>query len=247
MLTLPPPVKNYCRRKHHRGAARQQARSCATLTFKLAAGSALGHRTGAAGKSSLARALAGIWSPMGASASTARRSTNGTSLRSDAIGYVPQDIQLFDGTVAENIARFDPHPESKDVIAAAEHAGIGKMILDMPNGYDTRIGEAGRMLSGGQRQRVALARALYGEPFLLVLDEPSSSLDLEGDLAVTKVIKTWRSKGKIVVVVAHRPSVLEGVDLVLLMTDGAMRDFGPTAQILAKLQGRPPQGPRPMP
>lgn len=94
---------------------------------------------------------------------------------------------------------------------------------------------------------MAFARALYGEPFLLVLDEPSSALDLEGDLAVTKAIKTWRAKGKIVVVVAHRPSMLEGVDLVLVMKDGVMQDFGPTAQVLAKLQGRPLPGARPTP
>jgi PrtD family type I secretion system ABC transporter len=249
LLSLPPPVKDLVVEGITVAPPGVRSAVVRNVTFKVAAGSALGIiGPNAAGKSSLVRALTGIWSPM---QGTVR--LDGAALDQwhvaalgRHIGYVPQDIQLFDGTVAENIARFDPSASSKDVIAAAEHASIGKMILDLPNGYETRIGEAGHMLSSGQRQRLALARALYGEPFLLVLDEPSSSLDLEGDLAVSAAIKTWRSKGKIVIIVAHRPSVLDGVDLVLVMKDGAMLDFGPKAQVLTKLQGRPAPGLRPV-
>lgn len=250
MLSLPAPVKELYAEGISVAPPGSQTPTVRNVTFKLAAGSALGIiGPNAAGKSTLVRALVGIWSPMqgavrldGASLDQWHVTALGRH-----IGYVPQDIQLFDGTVAENIARFDPQAESKEVIAAAEQAGIGKMILDLANGYETRIGAGGAMLSAGQRQRIALARALYGEPFLLVLDEPSSALDLEGDLAVNKAIKTWRAKGKLVIVVAHRPSVLEGVDLVMVLKDGVMQEFGPTAQILAKLQGRPLPPARPTP
>ncbi len=218
------------------------------VTFRLNAGSALGIiGPNAAGKSSLIRALVGIWTPVQGAVRLDGASLDqwDTAALGRHIGYVPQDIQLFDGTVAENISRFDPQTDSKDVIAAAEQASIGKLILDLPNGYDTRVGEGGMLLSTGQRQRIALARALYGEPFMVVLDEPSSALDLDGDIAVTRAIKSWRAKAKMVIVVAHRPSVLEGVDFVLVIKDGVMQDFGPRDQVLAKLQRRPlpPSGP----
>lgn len=216
------------------------------ITFKLPAGSALGIiGPNAAGKSSLARALVGVWSPV-----RGVIRLDGTSLDhwdvttlGRHIGYVPQDVQLFDGTIAENIARFDPHPDSKNVIAAAESAGVSKMIRDMPNGYETRIGEAGQLLSAGQRQRIALARALYGDPFLIVLDEPDSNLDAEGYSAVTNAILRQRKRGGIAVVVAHQARGLEAVDLVLVMKDGKKLDFGPKAAIMTKLLGRqPPSG-----
>ena len=156
------------------------------------------------------------------------------------IGYLPQTVELFDGTVAHNIARFAPHADDAAVIAAAKAAGVHEMILALPNGYETEIGEDGSTLSAGQRQRVALARALFGEPFLVVLDEPNSNLDLEGENALTQALAQVRQRGGIVVVVAHRPSALAAMNLVLLMHEGTVRALGPRDAILNKLAGNAP-------
>ena len=141
-------------------------------------------------------------------------------------------MELFDGTVVENIARFRPDPDPAAAIAAAQAAGVHELILRLPDGYQTRIGEAGTALSAGQRQRIALARALYGDPFLVVLDEPNSNLDAEGDDALTHAIAAARARGAIVLVIAHRPAVLQSVDLVLAMANGRVQAFGPTAEVL---------------
>jgi ABC-type protease/lipase transport system fused ATPase/permease subunit len=133
------------------------------------------------------------------------------------IGYLPQDVELFEGTVAENIDRFENEPDAEKVIAAAKAAGAHDLVLSLPQGYETPIGESGSSLSAGQRQRIALARALYGDPFLVVLDEPNSNLDDEGDRALTGAIAGIRQRGGIVVVIAHRPSALAAVDLVLML------------------------------
>ena len=143
------------------------------------------------------------------------------------IGYLPQDVELFDGTVAQNICRFDPDAKSDAIIAAAKEAGVHEMIIKMREGYDTQIGEQGSALSAGQAQRVALARALYGDPFLIVLDEPNSNLDAEGDEALTRAVRGARERGAIVVVVAHRPIGIEAVDQLLVLKDGRMQAFGP--------------------
>ena len=143
------------------------------------------------------------------------------------IGYLPQDVELFAGTVAQNIARFEADAPSEAVIAAAQAAGVHEMIVRLPEGYDTQIGEGGAVLSAGQRQRVALARALYRDPFLVVLDEPNSNLDAEGDKALTQAILRVRSRGGIVIVVAHRPSALAGVDQVLAMINGRVARHRP--------------------
>ena len=150
------------------------------------------------------------------------------------IGYLPQDVELFAGTVAQNICRFDPEATSDAIIAAAKEAGVHEMIIKMRDGYDTQIGEQGTALSAGQAQRVALARALYGDPFLIVLDEPNSNLDTEGDEALTRAVRGARERGAIVVVVAHRPIGIEAVDQLLVLKDGRMQAFGPKERCWAR-------------
>ena len=207
------------------------------LSFQLTAGQGLGViGASASGKSSLARAIVGVWP-----AARGRIRIDGAALdqwSSEAlgahIGYLPQDMALFAGTVAENIARFDPQQSAEAVIAAATEAGVHDLILGLPNGYETQIGEAGSALSGGQRQRIGLARALYGEPFLVVLDEPNANLDQEGEEALTNAIRSVRARGGIVVVVAHRPSALAGVDTLLVMRGGRLQAFGAKEAVLKR-------------
>ncbi|WP_328809226.1 type I secretion system permease/ATPase [Roseibium aggregatum] len=155
--------------------------------------------------------------------------------RGDFLGYLPQDLQLFDGTIAENISRHRPDASSDKVIEAAKLADVHDLIVALPEGYNTVIGRTGRLLSAGQRQRVALARALYGNPFLVVLDEPNSNLDAEGEGALTSAIKTMREKGSIVVVIAHRPSAIATVDKILCLKDGKMAGFGPKEEVLKQV------------
>jgi ATP-binding cassette, subfamily C, type I secretion system permease/ATPase len=208
------------------------------VTFVLTAGQGLGViGPSGSGKSSLIRALVGVWTP-----ARGKVRLDGAALdqwSSDAlgrhIGYLPQDVELFTGTVAQNISRFDPEARSDDIIAAAKEAGVHEMIIKMRDGYNTEVGEQGSALSAGQAQRVALARALYGDPFLIVLDEPNSNLDTEGDEALTRAVRAARERGAIVVVVAHRPIGIEGVDQVLVLKDGRMQAFGPKEQVLAQV------------
>lgn len=157
------------------------------------------------------------------------------------IGYLPQDVELFAGNVAQNIARFDPDASSEAVITAAKSADVHELIVNLPNGYDTEIGDGGTTLSAGQRQRVALARALYGDPFLVVLDEPDASLDQQGEQALQKAILGVRTRGGIVVVVSHRQIVLGAVDLLLALDQGRPLVAGPKELVLQKL-ARPPTG-----
>ena len=209
------------------------------VSFRLESGSALGIiGPSGAGKSSLARALVGVWTPV---RGTIR--VDGAALDQwDAyslgrhVGYLPQDVELLAGTVAQNISRFEPSPDSVALVAAAQAASVHELILRLPNGYDTEIGEGGASLSAGQRQRIALARALYGEPFLLVLDEPNSNLDSDGDEALTRAIVATRARGGIAIVIAHRPSALTGVDLVMTMAQGQLQAFGPKDDVIGKLR-----------
>nr|WP_245258307.1 type I secretion system permease/ATPase [Rhodopseudomonas palustris] len=206
-------------------------------TFKIESGQAVGIiGPSAAGKSTLARALVGLWP-----AARGEIRLDGATLdqwpaevRGGMIGYLPQDVELFDGTVAENIARFDPDIDEAAVIAAAKAAGAYELILKLPKGFEMRIGEAGATLSGGQRQRIALARALYGDPFMVVLDEPNASLDAEGDAALTDAIRRVRARGGIAIIIAHRPSALAAVDLVLTLANGQVQAFGPKDEVLRK-------------
>lgn len=195
----------------------------------------------ASGKSSLARAMVGIWSSSrgsvrldGAEVGQWSREALGPYL-----GYLPQDIELFDGSIAENIARFGEVDPTK-VIEAARLAGIHEMVLRFPGGYDTPLGIGGLGLSGGQKQRIGLARALYGQPVLVVLDEPNSNLDEAGEQALVRAIRALKAAGSTVVLVTHRPSILGVVDKLLLLTDGAQKLFGPRDQVLKALL--PPTG-----
>jgi ATP-binding cassette, subfamily C, type I secretion system permease/ATPase len=205
------------------------------MAFQLKAGQGLGIiGPSASGKSSLARAIVGVWSAI-----RGKIRLDGAALdqwSSQAlgphIGYLPQDMELFAGTVAENIARFEPQAPSEQVIAAATAAGAHQLILGLPEGYETQIGEAGAALSAGQRQRIGLARALYGEPFLVVLDEPNANLDHEGEEALARAILGVRARGGIAIVIAHRPSALAGVDSLLVMRAGRLESFGPKETVL---------------
>jgi ATP-binding cassette subfamily C protein len=213
--------------------------------FGIRAGSALGViGASGSGKSTLTRALVGAWRPArgkvrldGASLDQWDKESLGRH-----IGYLPQDVELFDGTIAENIARLDPGADPEHVVKAAKAAGVHDLILRFENGYDTAIGEGGSALSGGQRQRIGLARALYGDPFLVVLDEPNSNLDAEGEGTVIQAIAAVRERKGIAIVVAHRPSILGVVDLVFMMENGRAKAFGPRDEILSRTL-RPASGP----
>lgn len=208
------------------------------VAFELKAGQGLGViGPSASGKSSLARAIVGVWQPLRGKVRIDGATLDQWSadVLGKHIGYLPQDMELFGGTVAQNIARFDPDPPQGKVIAAATAAGVHEMILGLPNGYETQMGESGTALSAGQRQRVGLARALYGDPFLVVLDEPNSSLDHEGDEALTRAIMGIRARGGIAVVIAHRPSALAGVDQLLVMRGGRQHAFGAKDTVLREV------------
>ena len=206
--------------------------------FRLAAGEALGIiGPSGAGKTSLVRVLVGIWPAVRGGVrldGAALDQWSPTSLGSH-IGFVSQEIDLFDGTIAENISRMAAQPDSEAVLEAARAADAHDMILRMPAGYDTPIGESGAALSGGQRQRIALARALYGNPFLLVLDEAGSNLDKDGETALLAAIEGAKSRGSIVIMVAHRPSALASCDKVLWLANGAQQAYGPRDETLRKI------------
>ncbi|MGJ8688756.1 MAG: type I secretion system permease/ATPase [Gammaproteobacteria bacterium] len=213
--------------------------------FELEAGEILGIvGPSASGKSCLARALLGLWP------------TGGGKVRLDGadifawdrrelgphLGYLPQDIELFDGSISENISRFG-ELDSEKVVAAAQLAGVHDLILRLPNGYDTVIGGSGGILSGGQRQRIGLARAVYGNPKLLVLDEPNSNLDDQGERELVLALQRVKEQGSTVIVITHRTMVLKVADKILVMKDGAAKSFGPSEQVLSQLmpQGKPAQ------
>jgi ATP-binding cassette subfamily C exporter for protease/lipase len=204
------------------------------VSFALQPGDVLGViGPSGAGKSTLARLLVGIWP-----AQAGKVRLDGADIYQwnkdqlgPHIGYLPQDIELFAGTVAENIGRFgEPDPEK--IIAAARHAGVHEMILHFPQGYDTLLGDGGAGLSGGQKQRIGLARAMVGDPALLVLDEPNSNLDETGEQALVAAIHHLRQSGKTIVLVTHRTTVLGATTKLLLLRDGTVQAFGPRDQVL---------------
>jgi len=217
--------------------------------FTLERGSGLGIiGPSGSGKSSVARMLVGVWMPIRGKvrldgAALDQWSSEGLGRH---IGYLPQDVELMAGSVAQNIARFEAEPNANAVIAAAKAAGVHELITSLSEGYETQIGEQGTALSAGQAQRIALARALYRDPFLVVLDEPNSNLDSDGDEALTKAVLSVRARGGVIIVIAHRPSAIAGVDLLLVMRDGRQQTVGPKDQVLAKLV-KPAPAPVPAP
>jgi PrtD family type I secretion system ABC transporter len=209
--------------------------------FELKAGQALGIvGPSGGGKTTLVRALTGIWPVLRGSV----RLDNAELAQWDDeelgkfFGYLPQEVALLDATVEENISRLDEAPDARAIVEASKAAGVHEMIVRMPDGYRTELGPLGVSLSGGQRQRIGLARALYGSPFLVILDEPNSNLDGEGEAALTAAIEGVKRRGGIVVVIAHRPSALAAVDLVAVIQNGKMTAFGPKEEIIGKAARR---------
>jgi len=190
----------------------------------------------ASGKSTLARLLVGVWP-----AASGKVRLDGADIFSwnkaelgPYIGYLPQDVELFEGSIAENIARF-AEPDAAKVVQAAQRSGVHEMILRFPKGYDTPIGPAGSFLSGGQRQRIALARAIYGDPVLIVLDEPNSNLDDIGEQALVRAVMDLKARGSTVIVMTHRTSIVGVVDKLMVLRDGTLQHYGPRNDVLATL------------
>ncbi len=216
----------------------EQQASLRMISFDVKPGQAVGViGTSGAGKSSLARALIGVWRPAGG-----KIRLDGAALdQYDAdtlgtyIGYLPQRVQLFDGTIRDNIARMSMTPDDAAVVAAARKAAAHDMILKLPDGYDTRVTANGGRLSGGQIQRIGLARAMYGDPVILVLDEPNSNLDNDGSNALNAAIRDAKADGKAVFIMAHRPAAIQECDLLLVIEGGARRAFGPKDVVLKEV------------
>ena len=213
----------------------QQKASLRMLDFRLSPGEAVGViGASASGKSTLARVLTGIWRPAAGSVRLdgAALAHYDPDVLGSYVGYLPQDVVLFDGTVADNIARMQPNPDAAQIVSAAKKAGAHQMVLDLPQGYDTLVMAGGSRLSGGQKQRIGLARAFYGDPVLLVLDEPNSNLDAAGQDALNLAIRQAKAEGKAVVIMAHRPAGIAECDLILIIEAGVAKAFGPRDEVL---------------
>ena len=242
--TLPKPVRSLEVEQVTIAAPGSPSPIVANIRFGLKAGDALGIiGPSGAGKTSLVRVLVGIWPPAKGSVRLDGAALDqwDPELLGRHVGFVSQTVELFDGTISENIARMAIAPDADAVLRAAQAAGAHDMILRLPNGYDTKVGESGAVLSGGQRQRIALARALYGDPFLVVLDEPNSNLDSDGEAALQQAIAGLKARGAIVVLIAHRPAALAECAMVLVLANGAQQGFGPRDEIMRKVVVRPVQ------
>ena len=248
-MALPAPKGQITFEQVSAGPPGQRAATLHMVNFNLAAGEVLGVLgASGSGKSTLARVLVGVWPTLGG---TVR--LDGADIHrwnrdqlGPYIGYLPQDIELFSGSIAENIARFS-EADAQKVVAAAQQAGVHEMILRLPQGYDTQLGEDGSGLSGGQKQRVALARAMYGTPSLVVLDEPNSNLDTVGEAALASAIAQLKAQGTTVVLVTHRSSVLAQADKLLVLNEGRLQAFGPSQDVLKALSGANNEQPREKP
>jgi ATP-binding cassette subfamily C protein PrsD len=219
-----------------------------SVSFSLKAGMGLALLgASASGKTSLSKALVGIWPAKGGAVRL-----DGAAIdqwRSEDlgrhIGYLPQDVALFDGTIAENICRFDEGATSEAIIKAAQISGVHDLIVRLPNGYSTQIGQGGSSLSAGQRQRVGLARAVYGDPFLIVLDEPNANLDADGENALSRAIQILRQNKSIVIVISHRPSVIAALDMALVLYEGKSIAFGSCQEVFARVGASKAKGASP--
>ncbi|RPI46073.1 MAG: ATP-binding cassette domain-containing protein, partial [Betaproteobacteria bacterium] len=237
-LALPAPQGRIDVERVVFGPAAQRAPLIKGVSFSLEAGESMGLvGPSASGKTTLLRLLLGIWTPQ-----TGTVRLDGADIAQwdrDAlgghVGYLPQDVELFAGTVAENIARLGDVDDAR-VVEAARLACAHDMILRLPQGYDTPIGEAGTTLSGGQRQRIALARALYGAPRLVVLDEPNANLDAEGEAALAEALQELKARGSTVVVVSHRPALMSQLDKLAVLRDGVLEAFGPASNVGTRLR-----------
>jgi ATP-binding cassette subfamily C protein len=241
-LALPAPSKSLVVEQLFMAAPGSERQILADVSFELHGGQAVGViGPSGSGKSTLARALVGVWPRLRGRIKLDNAALEQWSAQAlgQHIGYLPQDVELFDGSIAKNISRFNPEARAADVLKAAEAAGVHDLVLSLPDGYGTKVGEGGVTLSAEQRQRIGLARALYGDPFLVVLDEPSSNLDAEGEQALTDAIAGARARGGVVVVVAHRPKALESVDRVMVIAEGRLQAFGPKQEILNKVLRTP--------
>ena len=214
------------------------------INFEVPAGQTLAIiGPSASGKSSLAQVLVGAWLP-----NSGKVRLDGAEIQSwdksdlgEHMGYLPQDIELFEGSIAENIARFQLPVDMQKVEKITQQIGIDEFIKSLPDGYETDVGDGGSYLSGGQRQRIALARALYGDPKLVILDEPNSNLDEVGEAALAETLKTLKEQKSTLVLITHRPSLLQIADYLLVMANGRMQMFGKTAEVIAALQQKAAQ------
>jgi len=223
-LTVVPPGESYA--------------TLRMVNFVLQPGQALGViGPSGSGKSTLARALIGAWKPAGGKVRLDGASLDqyDPDVLGSYVGYLPQRVTLFEGTIAENIARLQGSPDGLKVVEAAKKAAAHDMILRLPEGYDTRVSALGGRLSGGQIQRIGLARALYGDPVIIVLDEPNSNLDNEGSVALNEAIKQMKAAGCAILIMAHRPAAIQECDLLLVIEDGTRRAFGPRDQVLREM------------
>jgi PrtD family type I secretion system ABC transporter len=237
-MPLPQPAGNLSAERLTFAPAGSNTPVLKGVNFQLEAGESLGVvGPSAAGKSTLVKLMVGSWRP-----NTGHIRLDGADVaswdsadRGRYVGYLPQDVELLGDTVWENISRMDANANTDDVVAAAKLAGVHDLILQLPNGYDTRIGETGTFLSPGQRQRIALARAVYGQPSLVVMDEPNASLDQQGEQALMQAIQTLKENGATVVVVSHKPALLQGLDKVMVLRDGQVQLMGPRAEVLPQI------------
>jgi ATP-binding cassette subfamily C protein len=212
--------------------------SLKTVSFRVEPGQAVGViGPSGSGKSTLARALTGAWRPAGGMIRLdgAALEQYSPEVLGQHIGYLPQRVQLFDGTIAENIARLSPNPDSEKVVAAAKKAAAHDMIVHFPDGYDTRVSAGGGRLSGGQMQRIALARALYDDPVIVILDEPNSNLDNDGSVALNHAIRALKAEGRSCLIMAHRPAAIQECDTLLVLDQGTRAAFGPKDKVLREM------------
>ncbi|WP_027256104.1 type I secretion system permease/ATPase [Leisingera aquimarina] len=208
------------------------------VNFRVQPGQAIGViGPSGSGKSTLARALTGVWAPAAGSVRLdgAALDQYAPDVLGGHIGYLPQRVQVFDGTIAQNIARLQQQPDAEKVVDAAKKAAAHEMILKLPEGYDTKVTATGGRLSGGQMQRVGLARALYADPVIVILDEPNSNLDNEGSVALNQAIKQIKAEGRSVLIMAHRPAAIQECDMLLVIDKGTQTAFGPKDKVLQEM------------